>query len=127
MPEISEHPIRVEVESTYVESQSDPMHGRFVFAYTVTIHNRGPQPAKLISRHWIINDSNGKVQEVRGEGVVGEQPHLQPGQGFKYTSGAMIETPVGTMQGSYRMMGDDGVEFDTPIPSFTLSVPRVLH
>jgi ApaG protein len=127
MPASSEHPIRVDVQSTYVESQSDPMHGRFVFAYTVTIHNQGPQPAKLVSRHWVIHDSNGKVQEVRGEGVVGEQPYLQPGKGFKYTSGAMIETPVGTMQGSYRMIGDDGVEFDAPIPSFTLSVPRVLH
>ncbi|MCG5508863.1 Co2+/Mg2+ efflux protein ApaG [Ectothiorhodospira lacustris] len=127
MPESSDHHIQVEVNCSYVESQSDPMHGRFVFAYTITLRNLGTQGAKLLSRHWIIHDSNGKVQEVRGEGVVGEQPHLNPGQGFQYTSGAMIETPVGTMHGTYRMVADDGTRFEAVIPTFTLSVPRVLH
>ncbi|MCG5499944.1 Co2+/Mg2+ efflux protein ApaG [Ectothiorhodospira lacustris] len=127
MPESSDHHIQVEVNCSYVESQSDPMHGRFVFAYTITLRNLGTQGAKLLNRHWIIHDSNGKVQEVRGEGVVGEQPHLNPGQGFQYTSGAMIETPVGTMHGTYRMVADDGTRFEAVIPTFTLSVPRVLH
>ncbi len=84
-------------------------------------------PARLLSRHWIITDSNGKVEQVRGEGVVGEQPYLRPGEGFQYTSGAVIETPVGSMQGSYRMVADDGVAFEARIPVFTLSAPRILH
>ncbi|WP_412851753.1 Co2+/Mg2+ efflux protein ApaG [Ectothiorhodospira shaposhnikovii] len=127
MSESGDHHIQVQVNCSYVESQSDPMHGRFVFAYTVTLRNLGKQGARLVSRHWIIHDSNGKVQEVRGEGVVGEQPHLDPGQGFQYTSGAMIETPVGTMHGTYQMVADDGTRFEAVIPTFTLSVPRVLH
>ncbi|MBK1673370.1 Co2+/Mg2+ efflux protein ApaG [Ectothiorhodospira shaposhnikovii] len=127
MPESRDQHVKVEVNCSYVESQSDPMHGRFVFAYTVTLQNLGNQGARLISRHWIIHDSNGKVQEVRGEGVVGEQPHIDPGQGFQYTSGAMIETPVGTMRGTYQMVADDGTRFEAVIPTFTLSVPRVLH
>jgi ApaG protein len=122
-----DHRITVDVETTYVPEQSDPEQSRYVFAYTITIRNEGRVPAKLLTRHWIINDSNGKVQEVRGEGVVGEQPHLKPGEGFQYTSGTMIETPVGTMQGSYQMRGDDGVDFDAEIPPFMLSMPRVLH
>jgi ApaG protein len=122
-----DHDIRVEVETAYVPEQSDPDQSRYVFAYTITIRNEGRVPARLLTRHWIINDSNGKVQEVRGEGVVGEQPHLRPGEGFQYTSGTMIETPVGTMQGSYHMRGDDGVDFDAKIPPFMLSMPRVLH
>jgi ApaG protein len=122
-----DHDIRVEVETAYVPEQSDPAQSRYVFAYTITIRNEGRVPARLLTRHWIINDSNGKVQEVRGEGVVGEQPHLRPGEGFQYTSGTMIETPVGTMQGSYHMRGDDGVDFDAEIPPFMLSMPRVLH
>lgn len=121
------HHISVRVETTYVASQSDPEDGRYVFAYTVTIQNDGAVPAKLLTRHWIITDSNGKTQEVRGEGVVGEQPYLRPGEGFQYTSGTMIDTPVGTMRGSYQMIADDGTEFDAPIEAFTLSVPRVLH
>ncbi len=119
--------VEVSVESMYVEAQSAPESHRYVFAYAVTIRNTGGVPAKLLSRHWIITDSNGKIQEVRGEGVVGEQPHLQPGESFQYTSGTVMETAVGSMRGSYQMIADDGVEFDAEIPAFTLSVPRVLH
>lgn len=119
--------VEVSVESMYVEAQSVPESQRYVFAYTVTIRNTGDVPAKLLSRRWIITDSNGKIQEVRGEGVVGEQPHLRPGESFQYTSGTVIETAVGSMRGSYQMIADDGVEFDAEIPAFTLSVPRVLH
>ncbi|MGD2081805.1 MAG: Co2+/Mg2+ efflux protein ApaG [Chromatiales bacterium] len=119
--------ISVDVETTYVEAQSEPDEDRYVFAYTVTIRNQGAMPAKLLNRHWIITDANGKVQEVRGEGVVGEQPHLRPGEGFRYTSGTMLETPVGTMEGSYEMLSDDGTRFDAPIAPFSLSIPRTLH
>lgn len=119
--------IRVDVETAYVEEQSDPQDGRFVFSYTITIRNDGPTPARLLTRHWIITDANGKVQEVRGDGVVGEQPYLKPGQGFRYSSGAVIETPVGAMQGSYQMIDDDGAQFDAPIPPFRLAIPGVLH
>lgn len=122
-----ERNIRVDVETTYLEEQSDPRERRFVFAYTITIRNEGNVPAKLLSRHWVITDANGKVQEVRGDGVVGEQPHLKPGQGFRYSSGAVIETPVGSMQGRYLMIGDDGERFDAPIPAFRLAIPGVLH
>ncbi len=121
------HKIRVEVETSYLEDQSDPKERRFVFSYTITIRNEGRMPAKLLARHWLITDANGKVQEVRGDGVVGEQPHLKPGQGFRYSSGAVIETPVGAMQGSYQMLGDDGERFDTPIPPFRLAIPGVLQ
>ena len=113
--------------TNYVEDQSNPEDGRFVFAYTITIRNEGGTPARLLTRHWIITDANGKVQEVRGDGVVGEQPHLKPGEHYRYTSGTMLETPVGTMRGSYQMIADDGVEFDADIPQFTLSMPRTLH
>lgn len=119
--------IQVNVETTYVENQSAPEQQRYVFAYTITIRNTGAMPAKLLTRHWIITDSNGKVQEVRGDGVVGEQPHLQPGEAFKYTSGTLLETAVGSMHGSYQMVADDGVRFDAEIPAFTLAVPRILH
>ena len=98
-----------------------------MFAYTITIRNHGTVPAKLLTRHWVITDANGKVQEVRGEGVVGEQPHLMPGQGFRYSSGAMLETPVGSMQGTYQMLADDGVHFDAPIAPFTLAIPGTMH
>ena len=121
------NPISVAIDTRYLEDQSDPDEQRFVFAYTVTIRNRGTVPAKLLGRHWVITDANGKVQEVRGEGVVGEQPHLMPGQGFRYTSGAVLETPVGSMQGSYQMLGDDGVHFDAPIPAFRLAIPGKIH
>ena len=100
--------IRVEVETSYIEEQSDPRDKRFVFSYTITIRNEGQVPARLLTRHWIITDANGNVKETRGDGVVGEQPYLKPGQGFRYSSGAVIETPVGTMQGSYQMVADDG-------------------
>jgi ApaG protein len=117
----------VEAAPFYIVSQSSPEQNRYVFAYTITITNAGTAPAKLLSRHWLITDSNGKIQEVRGDGVVGEQPRLQPGETYSYTSGAMIETPVGTMQGKYFLISDDGVSFDTNIPQFTLSIPRTLH
>jgi ApaG protein len=119
--------IIVEASPHFIASQSEPERARYVFAYTITITNQGVVPAKLLSRHWLITDANGKVQEVRGDGVVGEQPYLKPGQSFRYTSGAMIETPVGTMQGNYSMHSDDGEDFDAQIPRFTLSIPRTLH
>ena len=119
--------IEIDAVTNYLESQSEPEADRYVFAYTITIRNAGEQPAKLLSRHWIITDANGKVQEVRGEGVVGEQPHLSPGEHFRYTSAAMIETPVGVMKGEYRMVSDGGEQFDAEIPPFTLAVPRTLH
>ena len=119
--------ISIEVATDYVDDQSEPDVNRYVFAYTITIANRGNVPAQLLSRHWVITDANGKVQEVRGDGVVGEQPHLNPGEQFRYSSGAVIETPVGAMQGSYRMKTDNGIDFDAPIPPFTLAVPGVLH
>ncbi len=119
--------IQVEVETQYVEEQSLPDQDHYVFAYTITIHNAGSIAAQLLSRHWIITDANHKVQEVKGDGVVGEQPHLKPGERYRYTSGTMLETPVGTMRGSYQLIADDGVEFDAEIPLFTLSMPRTLH
>jgi ApaG protein len=125
MQEAASSPIAVEVETAYIEEQSDPRDKRFVFSYTITIRNEGQVPARL--RHWIITDANGKVQEVRGDGVVGEQPYLKPGQGFRYSSGAVIETPVGSMQGSYQMVADDGRRFDAPIAPFRLAIPGVLH
>ncbi len=124
---IQKYNVKVAAQSFYIEEQSVPEQGHYVFAYTITIRNEGAMPARLLSRHWIITDSNGKVEQVRGEGVVGEQPYLRPGEGFQYTSGAVIETPVGSMQGSYRMVADDGVAFEARIPVFTLSAPRILH
>lgn len=119
--------ITVEVETTYVRDQSIPEESRYVFAYTITITNTGTVPVQLLGRHWVITDANNKVQEVRGEGVVGEQPHLTPGDSFRYTSAAMIETPVGCMQGEYQMIADDGVEFEAEIPAFNLSTPHTIH
>jgi len=121
------HRISIDVETTYLGDQSEPREQRYVFAYTITIRNEGEVPAKLLTRHWIITDANGRVQEVRGDGVVGEQPYLKPGQGFRYSSGAVLETPVGTMQGSYQMIADDGAQFDAPIPAFRLAMPGMLH
>jgi ApaG protein len=123
----AEHHVSVEVETSYLEDQSEPREHRFVFSYTITIRNDGKVPARLLTRHWIITDANGHRQEVRGDGVVGEQPHLQPGQGFRYSSGAVIETPVGAMQGSYEMLADNGERFDAPIPAFRLAMPGMLH
>lgn len=119
--------IDVSVETDYVGNQSDPDNARYVFAYTITITNNGSGPAKLLRRHWLITDANGKIQEVRGDGVVGKQPRLEPGDTFSYTSAAMIETPFGYMQGNYYLIADNGVEFDTEIPVFRLSVPHTLH
>ena len=123
----TEHRIRVDVETSYLDEQSDPRQGRYVFAYTITIRNEGQVPARLLTRHWVITDANGKVEEVRGDGVVGEQPYLKPGQGFRYSSGAVIETPVGSMQGSYQMLADDGAQFDAAIEPFRLAMPGILQ
>ena len=117
----------IAVNAHFLDDQSVPEEGRFVFAYTIQIRNQGKQPARLLGRHWLITDGNGKVQEVVGEGVVGEQPWLRPGEGFEYTSGAVLETDIGTMRGSYDMLADDGTRFAAPIPAFTLSIPRTLH
>ena len=125
--EQAQHKIRVDVDTSYLEDQSDPKERRYVFSYTITIRNEGKVPARLLTRHWIITDSNGKVQEVRGEGVVGEQPYLKPGQGFRYSSGAVLETPVGAMQGSYQMVTDEGEQFDAPIAAFRLAMPGLLQ
>ena len=119
--------IRIQVATTYVDDESEPDADRYVFAYTITISNSGQVPAQLISRHWIITDANGKVQEVNGDGVVGEQPKLKPGEEFRYSSGAVLETPVGAMQGLYRMEADGGISFDALIEPFTLAVPGLLH
>jgi ApaG protein len=123
----SPYQIAVAVSTEYMEDQSSPEEQHYVFAYTITISNVGQIPARLLTRHWIITDANAKVQEVRGEGVVGHQPHLQPGESFEYTSAAVLETPVGSMEGSYQMHADDGTDFDAPIAPFRLCVPQVLH
>ena len=125
--ETTPHKIRVDVDTSYLAEQSNPGERRYVFSYTITIRNEGSVPARLLTRHWVITDSNGKVQEVRGEGVVGEQPSLKPGQGFRYSSGAVLETPVGAMQGSYQMVTDDGAQFDAPIAAFRLAMPGLLQ
>ena len=122
-----QHNITVDVTSTHISEQSDAQAERFVFTYTVTIRNQGLMPARLLTRHWIITNADGKTQEVRGDGVVGEQPNLKPGDSFQYTSGTMLETPVGSMHGSYQMVADDGTAFDSEIKPFTLSVPNALH
>lgn len=121
------HGMNVKTQVSYLPEQSDEAGNRFVFSYTITITNHGDVAAKLISRHWIITDANSHVQEVRGQGVVGEQPLLKPSQSFEYTSGTVLATQVGTMRGSYQMQAEDGREFDLEIPQFVLSVPRVLH
>ena len=123
----SRYRIDVAVQSLYIDEQSEPEADRYVFAYTVTIKNSGTVAAQLKTRHWIITDAHGRVQEVRGDGVVGEQPHLAPGQDFQYTSASLIATPVGTMHGSYQMVADDGVRFDAEIPVFRLAMPNTLH
>jgi len=121
------HDIQVSVQSYYIKEQSSPDNDHYVFAYTVNIHNKGTVAAKLLSRHWIITDSDGNTQEVTGEGVIGEQPHLNPGDSFEYTSGTHMDTPVGSMYGTYQMIADDGVNFDAEIPVFTLAQPSSLH
>ena len=122
-----ESEIGIKVDTVYVDEQSRPDDDRYVFAYTITIRNNGDHAATLRSRHWIITDANGKVQEVHGDGVVGEQPFLKPGEEFRYSSGAVLETPVGAMQGMYTMEAEDGGNFDAPIAPFTLAVPGLLQ
>ena len=127
MADSKKYEVQVETAVAYLPDQSDEKSERYVFAYTITISNTGTVPAQLISRHWIITDATGQVQEVRGLGVVGEQPLLRPGESFEYTSGTHLATPVGTMHGSYQMVAEDGTRFEAPVAEFILSVPRVLH
>ena len=127
MAEGTKYHISINVDTTYLAEQSDPASDRYVFAYTISIANTGTVAAQLISRHWIITDAENVTQEVKGLGVVGEQPLLQPGESFEYTSGTAMATPVGTMHGTYQMVAEDGIKFDADIPKFTLSMPRVLH
>ena len=127
MPEAKLPAISVSAQAQYVEDQSDAEAGRFVFAYKVTIENTGDVPTQLISRHWVITDAVGHVQEVRGIGVIGEQPRLAPGEAFEYTSGCAIATAVGTMRGAYQMVTEDGTQFEAEIPEFVLAAPGMLH
>ena len=127
MAESRKYHITVKPVANYIPDQSDEAANRYVFAYTITISNTGTTPAQLISRHWLITDANHETQEVRGLGVVGEQPLLKPGESFEYTSGTALPTPVGTMKGTYQMVAEAGEHFDAEIPEFTLSIPRVLH
>ncbi|WP_291991262.1 Co2+/Mg2+ efflux protein ApaG [Candidatus Accumulibacter sp. ACC007] len=127
MAESKKYEVAVSAVPQYIAEQSDPANDSYVFAYAITIENVGTVPAQLISRHWIITDAAGEVQEVRGLGVVGRQPLLQPGEKFEYTSGCQLDTPVGTMRGSYQMTAVDGKQFEAEIHEFTLAVPRVLH
>lgn len=117
----------VQVRTQYLEDQSEPDHANYVFAYAISIRNTGEVAAQLISRHWIITDANNHVEEVRGLGVVGNQPFLQPGEQFDYTSGTSMRTPTGSMKGEYFCVAEDGTKFDVPIPEFLLSLPRTLH
>ena len=127
MPDEKRYAVAVSAATRYLPEESDEATGRYVFAYTITLRNTGTVAAQLISRHWVITDAQGLVQEVRGLGVVGAQPLLQPGQRFEYSSGTAIATPVGTMRGSYQMVAGDGERFEAPIAEFTLSIPRTLH
>ncbi|HEX8989301.1 MAG TPA: Co2+/Mg2+ efflux protein ApaG [Rhodocyclaceae bacterium] len=127
MADATKYEIEVQVKTQYLADQSDPDDGRHVFSYTITLKNTGTVPAQLISRHWIITDGEGSVQEVRGLGVVGHQPLLQPGESFEYTSGCALATAVGTMKGSYQLTAEDGTQFEAPIAEFVLSMPRTLH
>ena len=122
-----DYALGIDVATRYIDEQSEPDRDRYVFAYTIHIRNTGSVPARLLGRHWVITDANGRTEEVDGEGVVGEQPWLRPGEAFEYTSGAVLATGLGTMQGSYEMVADDGTSFEAPIPAFTLAVPRTLH
>jgi ApaG protein len=124
---MSPYEFSVQVRVRFVSEQSDPASDTYLFAYTIRVENTGSVAAQLLTRHWIITDGNGKVEEVRGPGVVGEQPRLAPGESFEYTSGCPLTTPYGTMRGSYQCVAADGVTFEVPIPEFVLTVPRVLH
>jgi len=119
--------INVSIETMYLHQESDPENNKFYFLYTVSIRNTGTIGAKLLTRHWVIEDSNGKIQDVKGEGVVGDQPYINPGDEYQYTSGAMLETSMGTMKGTYKMINDSEDYFDADIPEFILSIPRVIH
>ncbi len=119
--------IDVNVKTNYIEEQSDSENNRYIFSYTIRMTNNGEIGSKLISRHWIITDAMGNTQEVKGMGVIGEHPHLEPGESFEYTSGTVMETPVGSMEGSYQMKADDETMFDAQIPAFSLSTPHALH
>ena len=127
MAESKKYEIMVVVETQYLPEQSDPAAERFFFAYRIHITNVGSEAAQLISRHWIITDAEGKIEEVRGLGVVGHQPLLKPGESFEYTSSCPLPTPVGTMKGIYQMVAEDGTRFDAPISEFVLAMPRTLH
>lgn len=127
MAEDKRYEITVVPKASYVADQSDPDKDKYVFSYTIKIINTGEVGVKLVGRHWIITDAEHKVQEVKGLGVVGQQPEIKPGESFEYTSGAALPTSMGTMRGTYQMRADDGATFDAPIPAFTLSVPRTLH
>lgn len=129
MSRIEQHKNHIIIEALpqYIEAQSDPERQRYVFSYTITLFNAGTRAAQLLRRHWLITDGNGKIQEVSGDGVVGEQPYLKPGETFRYTSGAVFETPVGIMQGKYIMRNDDGEQFEALIPRFRLAVPHAVH
>jgi ApaG protein len=124
---VKDFSIKISANSQYQPERSSPGEGRYVFAYTIVIENQGHQPARLLNRHWIITDADGRAQEVRGEGVVGEQPHLMPGERFEYTSGTIIPTPVGSMHGTYGMISDDGTRFDADIPAFSLASVTTMH
>ena len=127
MDETADYSLEIQIATQFLDDESIPEQDRYVFAYTIRIRNLGRLPAQLLARHWIITDGNGRTEEVHGDGVVGEQPRLEPGEQFTYTSGATLPTAVGTMEGSYDMVGDDGTRFDAPIPPFTLAAPRTLH
>jgi ApaG protein len=127
MPDTDKYRIEIQPMPQFIPEQSDPENSRYIFAYTITIKNIGSVPTQLVSRHWIITDGNNEVQEVRGLGVVGKQPLLQPGESFRYTSGSSLTTPIGTMKGSYQMVAEDGTHFEAEIPEFVLASPRALH
>ena len=122
-----DYALGIDVATRYIDEQSEPDRDRYVFAYTIHIRNTGSVPARLLGRHWVITDANGKIEEVAGDGVVGEQPWLRPGDDFTNPSGAVLETHQGTMEGTYAMLADDGTRFEAPIPAFVLAVPRTLH
>lgn len=125
--ELERYSLEIEVERAYLDAQSDPEADRYAFSYTVTIRNNGTVAIRLLRRRWLITDADGNEREVRGEGVIGEQPYLAPGDDYRYSSGTVLNTPVGAMRGSYRMQAEDGAEFDAMIDAFTLAVPGTLH
>ncbi|HMT80042.1 MAG TPA: Co2+/Mg2+ efflux protein ApaG [Azonexus sp.] len=127
MPDTDKYQIEIQPMPQFIPEQSDPDNDRYIFAYTISIKNIGSVPAQLVSRHWIITDGHNDVQEVRGLGVVGKQPLLQPGETFQYTSGSSLTTPIGTMKGTYQMVAEDGTHFEAVIPEFVLASPRALH